>query len=314
MRSTLIGGACLFALLPACAHAQQATTQQSTTQQATAQRPLIVGHADGITAFIAQHDDNSDGRVGWEEFDAFRRRRFDATDADKNGTVEVEEYVREFEQRSRQARENGRAEQMEQTKRRFAALDADKDGRVSRTEFDASGERVFAEGQKALAASVATEAKGDEATERAARAERRRQALAPPSAHTGEGFLALYDGNGDGQIDRPEFDRARAGQFVRTDRNRDGALDEEEYLAEFAQRLDSHIAAAAGGSDRQTRVRFGALDADKDGKMTFAEYQVSGKRSFEAADRNHDGVVDAADAKLPPPPRPQRPARPGEGN
>jgi len=37
--------------------------------------------------------------------------------------------------------------------------------------------------------------------------------------------------------------------------------------------------------------------------MTFAEYQVSGKRTFDGADRNKDGVVDAADAKLPPPER-----------
>ena len=42
--------------------------------------------------------------------------------------------------------------------------------------------------------------------------------------------------------------------------------------------------------------------------MTFAEYQVSGRRSFDGADRNRDGVVDTADAALPPPERPARTA------
>lgn len=272
-------------------------------------RPLVVGHGDNIAAFIAQHDGNGDGRLSWEEFDAFRRQRFDATDANRDGNVDVEEYVREFETRSRQAREQAREDQITQTGRRFDALDADRDGRVSRAEFDASGERVFGEGQKALEKENAELARsGDAATERTARAERRRSRMELPSAHTGDGFLALYDGNDDGQVDRAEFDRARTGQFDRTDANRDGALDREEYLAEFRQRLDRHHAALGGGSDKQTRVRFAALDTDKDGRMTFAEYQVSGRRSFDGADRNRDGVVDTTDAALPPPERPARTA------
>ena len=81
-----------------------------------------------------------------------------------------------------------------------------------------------------------------------------------------------------------------------------------EYLAEFEDRLDRHAATLTSGSDRQTRTRYGSLDTDKDGKMTFAEFQVSGKRTFDASDRNHDDTVDSEDAKLPPPPRPERAA------
>lgn len=300
MKTTyLIGVVATALLLPHAANAWQSPPA----------RPLVVGHSDNITAFIAQHDGNGDGRLGWDEFDAFRRQRFDATDANRDGSVDVEEYVREFDARSRQAREQAREDQMIQTARRFEALDADRDGRVSRAEFDASGERVFAEGRKALERENTELAKsGDADTERVARAARRRSRMELPSAHTGDGFLALYDGNGDGQVDRAEFDRARAGQFERTDANRDGALEREEYLAEFRQRLDQHHAALGGGSDKQTRVRFAALDTDKNGRMTFAEYQVSGRRSFDGADRNHDGVVDAADAALPPPEQPSRTA------
>lgn len=298
MNPGLLASACVCALLSAPAFAQQTP----------APRPLVGGHGNNIEAFIAQHDANDDGRLTWAEFDAFRRARFDATDTRGDGTVDVEEYMQEFEDRMREEMEQGRGEQVEQTRRRFAALDTDKDGHVSRAEFDASGERVWSEGQKALAAKTGAKDGGGKTAQGAARFDRRPNRLALPSSHTAEGFLALYDGNGDGKVERAEFDQARATQFARTDANGDVRLTQDEYLAEYEDRLDRHIATQTGGSDTQTRVRFGALDTDEDGKMTFTEYQVSGKRTFDAADRNHDGVVDAADAKLPPPPRPERPA------
>lgn len=308
MKTGLLASACLCALLSPAADAQQATPP----------RPLIGGHGNNVEAFIAQHDGNGDGRLTWEEFDAFRRQRFDATDANGDGRVDVEEYVQEFDDRSRQALEQGRAEQVEQARRRFASLDADKDGKVSRAEFDASGDRVFAEGQKAMAAGKTDKDAGGSAQARtpeaAARFDRNRGGLGLPSSHTREGFLALFDGNGDGKVERGEFDAARTAQFARTDGNGDGGFDQDEYLAEYEDRLDRRIATLGAGSDKQTRVRFAALDADKDGKLSFAEYQVSGKRTFEAADRNKDGVVDAVDAKLPAPPRPSAPAAGNAGN
>jgi hypothetical protein len=294
MSSGLIAGAILSALLSATA---------------SDPRPLVGGHGNDINTFVAQHDGNSDERLSWDEFDGFRRRRFDATDADRSGAVDVEEYVQEFADRLRQQWEQGRDEQIEQTRRRFGALDSDGNGMVSRAEFDASGERVFDDGTKAVATAAAGKKAGKEsADEAAARRDRAPNRFALPSSHSAEGFLALFDGNGDGEVGRAEFDAARRQQFARTDTTADGALNQDEYLAEFEDRLERHVAAVAGGSDRQTRVRFGSMDTDKDGKLTFAEYQVSGKRMFEAADRNRDGMVDDADAKLPPPPGSERAA------
>lgn len=294
MKPGLLATACLCALLSPSVSARQPPP-----------RPLVGGHGNDLTAFIAQHDGDADGRLTWAEFEAFRRQRFDATDADGDGIVDVEEYVQEFEDRLRREMEQDRAGQVEQTRRRFAALDADKSGAVSRAEFDTSGERVWAQGQQAMAGAKADSGK---TADGAARSDRRPGRLALPSSHTKEGFLALYDGNGDGTAGRDEFAQARQAKFARTDRNGDGQLDADEYLAEYEDRLDRHVAAQVGGSDRQTRVRFGALDTDKDGRMTFAEYQASGKRTFDTADRNHDGTVDEADTRLPPPARPERPA------
>jgi Ca2+-binding EF-hand superfamily protein len=40
-----------------------------------------------VQAFIAEFDADGDGRVTWAEFEQFRRTRFDATDADHDGTL-----------------------------------------------------------------------------------------------------------------------------------------------------------------------------------------------------------------------------------
>jgi hypothetical protein len=58
-------------------------------------------------------DSDADDRLARAEFDAFRRQRFDATDA--NGTVDVEEYMQEFEDRVRQQLEQGRGGEIEAT-------------------------------------------------------------------------------------------------------------------------------------------------------------------------------------------------------
>src|SRR3546814_17025153 len=101
MNPGLLAGACLCALLSSFA-AEAGTTKT---------RPLIGGHGDNVEAFVSQHDDNADGRLTWAEFDAFRRNRFDVTDSNGDGTVDVEEYVQQFDDRLHRALEAGRAEQ-----------------------------------------------------------------------------------------------------------------------------------------------------------------------------------------------------------
>lgn len=307
MKTGILAAALLCALAPL---AQAQSQAQRQPQDPATPRPLVGGHGNNVQAFIAEHDLDNDGRVTWAEFERFRRQRFDATDANHDGVVDETEYVQEFADRVQRQVEQERAGQLAQTRTRFAAIDTDKDGRISRAEFDATGEKTWQSGQRALA-QAAGEARPGKAggtgkgngKGSAAGFDDRRGLLAMPTSHSAEGFLALYDSNGDGKVDRTEYERARDAQFARSDRDHDGKIDQDEYLAEYEDRLDRRIALLEDGEDKQAHVRFGVLDTDKDGKMTFAEYQASGKRLFDTADRNHDGTVDAADAQLPPPKR-----------
>lgn len=115
-----------------------------------------------------------------------------------------------------------------------------------------------------------------------------------------DAFIAQHDGNGDREVEWSEFEDFRFARYNTTDANGDRTVDEGEYVAEFDARWK---AAPKGDHDaqiKQTKVRFGILDDNKDAKLSYGEYQASGKRLFEKVDRDGDGVVDGIDAKLPP--------------
>lgn len=255
------------------------------TSSAAAQAPQAGAKAPSSAAadFLEQFDPQDTGAVSWTQFEAFRRARYAATDRNGDGSVDKQEYIDEYLQRFDERLAKAREGHLRQTDTRFKALDRNNDSRISRDEFDAAGERTWAGYEKS-----------QEATRESAAASNR-DPLKMPTSHTANGMLELYDRNGDGVVDRAEFDAARAATFAATDGNGDGQLDLAEYTAEFAGRLDAQRAKVREAGGRQAGVRFGALDSDKDGQMTFAEYQVSGKRLFERADTNSDRIVDARD-------------------
>ena len=72
------------------------------------------------------------------------------------------------------------------------------------------------------------------------------------------------------------------------DANKDGVVTKEELAKAFASRRGQ------AGQPVSERV-FQALDADKDGKISAAEWQAAGERRFARLDRNNDGDVTADD-------------------
>jgi hypothetical protein len=129
-------------------------------------------------------------------------------------------------------------------------------------------------------------------------------ALAAP--HEGSAFIHDYDADHDGQVSRAEFDAGRVARFRATDANGDGWVSEAEYVAEYSARLEQQLASSPLTDEkkveerqrqiRQTHVRFGVLDKDKNGQMAQAEYDASGARAFAEQDNDKDGIVTAADA------------------
>jgi Ca2+-binding EF-hand superfamily protein len=133
-----------------------------------------------------------------------------------------------------------------------------------------------------------------------------------PTSHSVQGFLELYDEDADGVVSRAEFDAHRQRAFADTDTDGDGSLSENEYLAEFENRLDRQANRVREAQIKQAHVRFGAIDSDKNGTISPAEYLATGLRSFSFWDTDGDGVVSAADSLPDMPQRHGGQANPGE--
>ena len=261
--------------------------------------------------FIDRYDADRDYKVSSVEFEQARRKRFDITDDDQSGTVSSQEYVYEWEDRLDSGISRDRAFAVTQTYRRFDALDENDDAAIAWSEYDASGQRMFAahETDKNGEINSADAEHNDprftsreplteeqEEAERARLVLRANRMIRMPSTHTREGMFSKYDSDGNAIVSLEEFDLARKADFVRSDINQNGSVDEEEYVIEFEDRLDTHILETRSSSVKQAGRRFKALDINDDGKMTFAEYQRSGHQMFKRWDTGDDGYVSRYDA------------------
>lgn len=126
-------------------------------------------------------------------------------------------------------------------------------------------------------------------------------ATAPAAERTGGHganiFISGWDTDGDGRVTRAEYEAARQARFALTDENGDGEITAEEYVEEYAVRLDREVAASREGHIRQTNTRFSSLDRDKDGFISRAEWDASSNGMFTRLDTNKDGKVSSADPK-----------------
>ncbi|MBM0105715.1 hypothetical protein JM946_13200 [Steroidobacter sp. S1-65] len=119
----------------------------------------------------------------------------------------------------------------------------------------------------------------------------------PTGGHAGNAFIGAWDDDGDGKVSRAEYDATRKLRFTATDLDRDGSLTLDEYVNEYAVRLDRDIADERNASLKQTDTRFKALDKDEDEFISRAEYDASGERAFVHLDRNKDGRITQDDAE-----------------
>ncbi|GAA6185306.1 hypothetical protein [Aliiglaciecola sp. NS0011-25] len=262
--------------------------------------------------FVQQYDLDGNWQLFKGEFNEARLLRFDKTDENKDKFVSEDEYVFEYQNKLDKQLEDDRKSQIRQTKVRFKALDKNQNERLEWDEYKASGERNFSRYDsnndnrineqdpeykstwKNKQKEVLTEAEKEQKRESQLRFAQR--ILKMPTTHDKEGMLAKYDSNQDGTVTLQEHNQQRQATYNLTDENADGWISEDEYLFEYQNRLDTQIAKTRTAAIKQTHVRFKVLDINEDGKMTIAEYQASGHRSFARWDTNQDDIVSMEEA------------------
>jgi Ca2+-binding EF-hand superfamily protein len=185
------------------------------------------------------------------------RLNFERADAAKKGFLTLEDLTK-----ARAARYEAAM------KKRFEALDTNRDGKLAADELPPERKDSL----------LRADANKDGAVTFEEFAARPRQFLV---RRIEVEFKAL-DANGDGKLTKAEADAARGKPMLllMADANKDGVVTKEELAKAFTGRRGQV-------SDRV----FEALDADKDGKISAAEWQVSGERRFARLDRNKDGAV-----------------------
>ena len=279
----------LFLAISSCYLAADEKAPKKPAHQPTAQ---------GKASFIQDYDLDKDGTVSEAEFAEIRQQRYSAMDENKDGQVSVDEYVNEYAGRLDKKLETERTGQIKQTLVRIEALDQNKSKTIGHDEYKASGDKAFAyiDTNKDGVISKADPLPERERKPDAKQTVRARPALVMPTTHSVSGMLDMYDQNGDGKVDKTEYQQQRDAAFARTDLDKNGELSSDEYLNEFVDRLDRQIAKTRTAQLKQAAVRFKALDKDNNQQVSSSEFNASGERMFKRWDTDLNQQVTMAEA------------------
>jgi Ca2+-binding EF-hand superfamily protein len=117
-----------------------------------------------------------------------------------------------------------------------------------------------------------------------------------PVSPTAAAFLSQFATDGAQSVSWAQFDAFRQQRYADTDRNHDGTVDKQEYIDEYLQRFDMRLADARAGHLKQTDTRFKALDRDKDGRISRAEFDAAGERTWAGYEKAQNATREEAAA------------------
>ncbi len=112
------------------------------------------------------------------------------------------------------------------------------------------------------------------------------------SARDRELFIQQHEASQANQLTLEEYKAFREKRFSTGDVGGKGYLTEDNYVDEYAARLEQQLEQERKAHIEQTKARFGSLDKDKDGFISRAEYQASGDRLFAHLDKEGRGVIE----------------------
>ncbi len=107
--------------------------------------------------------------------------------------------------------------------------------------------------------------------------------------------MMRYDTNGDGAVDRTEWEAGQEARFKQLDTNNDGKLSQDELFARTPA-ADGNVLPTDRQFQRQSAY-FQRLDSDKDGSVSKTEFMAQAARNFARCDLNKDGRIDTAECR-----------------
>ena len=115
-----------------------------------------------------------------------------------------------------------------------------------------------------------------------------------PSSRARSGMMR-YDTNGDGVVDRAEWQAGQEARFKQLDTDKDGKLSCDELFARTPSAAGNVLPSEA--QLRRQDSYFKQLDTDKDGFVSKAEFMVQAEKNFARCDLNKDGRIDSAECR-----------------
>lgn len=116
-----------------------------------------------------------------------------------------------------------------------------------------------------------------------------------PSLAAKASFISEFDLNADDSVSQAEFQQIRQQRYQQMDQHNTQQVTAIDYQTEYADRLDRKLKQERDGQIQQTHTRVKALDTDKNGAISLAEYQASGERAFTLLDTNKDLQINKQD-------------------
>ena len=104
-------------------------------------------------------------------------------------------------------------------------------------------------------------------------------------------MMAMIDANGDGVIGDDEAASRVENVFLRMDADNNGEVTLEEYMGVRMGPGEGRNPERMAKMQELKKQRFEAMDGDKDGKVTKAQFIEAAKARFAAADTDKDGKV-----------------------